>query len=302
MKTAHRSQQNRINGEVMSTNATSNLSCETDNSQSQTQSQLTYNSYLKVNKLKELQVCLSDPPHHDEPLFMIIHQAYELWFKLILHELDAVFPLLEDGNVRKATFYMRRVVEILKLLIQQIHILETMSPKDFLGFRYHLNPASGFQSSQFREIEFAGGLKDKALMEHFRVDPIVYAALSKRFQSPSLEDALYSLLRKKGFHLPKGRDGANESQLQQLQDERVKELIQIYENEDGHAELHDLAETLIDFDELIFLWRTHHVTVVERIIGCKRGTGGSDGVGYLRTTLMKRCFPDLWKLRTALEL
>lgn len=276
--------------------------CQNNNSQFKSKSPLTYNNYLKVNELKELQVCLSHPPHHDEPLFIIIHQAYELWFKLILHELDYVVLLLQRNDARSATFYLRRVGAVLKLLVQQIHILETMSPKEFLGFRYNLNPASGFQSSQFREIEFVGGLKDKDLMAHFQSEPLAYAALLQRFENPSLEEEFYALLEVRGFKLPKAKHPMSEEDCAQLQGERIAELLKIYNHQESYADLYDLAEALLDFDELVYLWRTHHVTVVERIIGFKRGTGGSDGVGYLRTTLIKRCFPDLWKLRTALEL
>lgn len=129
---------------------------------------LTYNNYLKVSDLKQLQICQSDPPHHDEPLFIIIHQTYELWFKLVLHELDVVMAYLEKDKIRRATFFMRRVNAIMGLLVNQIHILETMSPMEFLGFRNSLNPASGFQSTQFREIEIVAGLRDQKLLMHFR--------------------------------------------------------------------------------------------------------------------------------------
>lgn len=255
-------------------------------------SPLSYNKYLKVNELKQLQECQSDPAHHDEPLFIIIHQAYELWFKLILHEIDIVIEFLNQDNVYRATFFMRRIVAIMKLLVQQIHILETMSPKDFLGFRYNLNPASGFQSSQFREIEIAGGARDEALLKHFEQDPVAFESLKVRWQAPSLAECFYNLLDRQGFKMPK--TGSEEL----IQQERITQLLKIYEQPEEHAALYDLAELFVDFDELIYLWRTHHVTVVERIIGFKRGTGGSEGVGYLQSTLRKRCFPELWQLRT----
>jgi tryptophan 2,3-dioxygenase len=253
--------------------------------------QLTYNGYLMVNELKQLQVCQSDPAHHDEPLFIVIHQAYELWFKLILHEIDAVLELLREGNARRATFYMRRVVSIMKLLVQQIHILETMAPKDFLGFRYNLSPASGFQSSQFREIEFVCGIKDSKLLAHFDGDADSYAQLKRRFEQPSVLDEFYNLLRRRGIPVPTNMDD-------QSQEQRIQQVIKIYDEEDKYPDLHDLAETFVEFDELIFFWRAHHVTVVERMIGFKKGTGGSEGVGYLRSTLEKRAFSDLWRLRT----
>jgi tryptophan 2,3-dioxygenase len=261
---------------------------------------LTYNSYLKVDELKALQICQSEPPHHDEPLFIIIHQAYELWFKLILHELDEVFAMMHAQRVRRAKFYVKRVNEIMKLLVQQIHILETMSPKDFLGFRYNLTPASGFGSSQFREIEFMAGLRYPELLEHFTGEP-AYETLKKRMEQPSLLEAFYTLLAKKGFKLPAAAETASEAEIEEAQSKRVHELLKLYVDEDNYGDLHDLAEAFVEFDELLFLWRANHVIVVERMIGFKRGTGGSEGVGYLQTTLSKRCFPDLWKVRTVLE-
>ncbi len=289
-------------------------------------SPLNYNSYLKVEELKSLQHCQSDPAHHDETLFIIIHQSYELWFKQILHEIDTVFELLEADRALKATFYLKRIVAIMKLLVQQIHILETMTPKDFLGFRYNLNPASGFQSSQFREIEFACGLKDERLLAHFEADSVAFKRLWERYAAPSLPESFYKVLKVRGFAIPvestppakpelgsmqellkekallRNAGHAVEEETDSLQEKRISELLKIYNDPEKYFDLHELAETLFDIDELIFLWRTHHVTVVERMIGFKRGTGGSEGVNYLRSTMTKRCFPDLWKLRTYLEL
>jgi tryptophan 2,3-dioxygenase len=264
-------------------------------------SSLNYNSYLKVEELKSLQICQSDPPHHDEPLFIIIHQTYELWFKLIIHELDLVIELMRADKVRKAMHFMKRVVAVMKLLVNQIHVLETMAPRDFLAFRHKLNPASGFQSSQFREIEFMVGLKEERLLSHFHGDQAAFTALSARFKNESLGDVFYDLLRRHGFTLPFPAVGveSDPETVKVLESERIRELCRLYEDE-TLTDLHDLAEAFIDLDELISLWRTHHVVVVERIIGFKQGTGGSEGVGYLRSTLHKRCFPDLWHLRTAL--
>src|SRR6476469_5643064 len=150
---------------------------------------LSYNKYLRVQDLINLQDCLSSPAHHDELLFITVHQAYELWFKQILHEIDAAIQLLEEDRVPAATRALHRVVEIEKLLVNQIHILETMSPINFLAFRDQLNPASGFQSMQFREIEFSSGLKDKNILREFREDPFAYERLSMRFTHPGLSDA-----------------------------------------------------------------------------------------------------------------
>lgn len=260
-----------------------------------------YNSYLKVPELTQLQQCLSSPEHHDEPLFIIIHQTYELWFKLILHELDHIAAHLQQGNIRRANFFVRRVVAILRILAQQIYILETMAPKDFLGFRNSLAPASGFQSSQFREIEFFCGLKSEHMLKHFANDPVTFERLKARFAAPSLADLLYQEISKHGFALPQEELSDSPKVKEEKQLLRLKELVRLYEAENEFASLIDLCESLLDLDEQLFLWRTNHVTVVERMIGFKQGTGGSEGVGYLRQTLSKKCFPDLWNLRTMLE-
>jgi tryptophan 2,3-dioxygenase len=261
---------------------------------------LTYNGYLKVNELILLQECLSDPAHHDEPLFIIIHQTYELWFKLILHEMDMILEMMDAGRARRATFYMKRIIAIMKLLVQQIHILETMSPRDFLGFRYALSPASGFGSSQFREIELLTGIRNQELLDRFKSED-AHERLLKRFHGPSLGESYYKMLRSKGFDLPEGKEGLSDAEVEQLQDKRIRELLRIYEDEDQFGDLLDLAESLVEFDEQMYFWRAHHMTVVERMIGSKRGTGGSDGVTYLQSTLTKRSFPDLWRLRTYLQ-
>ena len=160
---------------------------------------LSYNKYLRVADLIGLQDCLSDPKHHDELLFITIHQAYELWFKQILHEIDAAIVMMNEDRLAAAARTLRRVVEIEKLLVNQIHILETMSPISFLAFRDQLNPASGFQSMQFREIEFASGLKHQSLLDEFREDEFAHGRLQKRFEAASLGDAFYQALRQRGL-------------------------------------------------------------------------------------------------------
>ena len=163
---------------------------------------LSYNKYLRVPDLIDLQNCLSDPVHHDELLFITVHQAYELWFKQILHELDAAIASLNDGRIAVATRAIKRVVDIEKLLVNQIHILESMTPISFLAFRDQLNPASGFQSMQFREIEFSSGLKDEHILEEFAQDSFAYERLKIRAADPSLADAFFAALEKRGFNVP----------------------------------------------------------------------------------------------------
>ena len=260
---------------------------------------LTYGRYLRVPELLGLQKCLSSPPHHDEPLFIIIHQVYELWFKLMLHEGDSAIAHLDADRVEEATRLLRRVVEIQRLLVHQVSILETMRPQDFLGFRYHLNPASGFQSAQFRELEFSLGIKDPAILGHLVSAPDETARLKLRLAAPSLADAVDALLVRRGFAREPAPE-ASPSGASQPEEWRLKALVRIYEAPDAYPGLSALSEVLVDIDECLALWRAHHVQMVERMIGAKRGTGGSDGVAYLRSTLPKRAFPDLWRVRTQL--
>ena len=163
---------------------------------------LSYNKYLRVQDLIALQDCLSDPAHHDELLFITVHQAYELWFKQILHELDASIALMSEDRLPAASRALQRVVEIEKLLVTQIHILETMTPISFLGFRDQLNPASGFQSMQFREIEFVSGLKDESILNEFRNDNFAFARLQRRFDGSSLAEEFFAALKRRGFNAP----------------------------------------------------------------------------------------------------
>jgi tryptophan 2,3-dioxygenase len=197
---------------------------------------------------------------------------------------------MDEGNAKQAVWLFHRVNTIERLLNQQIHVLETMSPVDFLRFRGKLNPASGFQSVQFREIEFISNLKDPALLQHLQSDPESLERLKKRLAEPTLWDGFLNLLEKNRFEIP----GDHNS-------EKIKqELVRLYENTEQYYELFLLAEAMIEHDELIGLWRVHHVRMVERMIGNKIGTGGSEGVKYLSSTLMKRSFPELWDMRTML--
>ncbi|MCA9790354.1 MAG: tryptophan 2,3-dioxygenase [Candidatus Eremiobacteraeota bacterium] len=262
-----------------------------------TQGGLTYGEYLKVPELLSLQIPQSSPPHHDEMLFIIIHQAYELWFKLILHEMERAIEFMKMGRILRANHFVRRIVEVMKLLVKQIHILETMTPAEFLGFRDRLMPASGFQSVQFRELEFLAGLKNPAYVKAFRGQPDLQERLQRRLDGPSLRGTYYRLLRDLGYDAP-----ALETQQENEEHQEVMgALVSIYQDPDQNLPLYLLSESLVEFDLQLGLWRQHHVKVVARSIGYKPGTGGSEGVSYLESTTTKQCFPYLWEVRTYLE-
>jgi tryptophan 2,3-dioxygenase len=263
---------------------------------------LSYNKYLRVPDLISLQECLSQPAHHDELLFITIHQTYELWFKQILHEIDAAIALMGKDRPAAATRAMNRVVEIEKVLVAQIHILETMTPINFLSFRDELKPASGFQSMQFREIEFSSGLKDEGILQSFRDDEFAYQRLAARLQAPALGDAFYALLRRRGFDAPADEAGLAREQRRHLYDRRVRAVLEVLTHFEQRYEEFQLAESLIAHDEHFLLWREHHIRMVERMVGSKRGTGGSEGIGYLKTTLDQKFFPELWEARTHLDI
>jgi tryptophan 2,3-dioxygenase len=265
---------------------------------------LSYGSYLHIPQLLDQQQCLTKPEAHDELQFIIVHQVYELWFKLILHEMDEIRRLVDTGTdvaLHSTIRLCRRVTEIMKVLVGQIHVLETMRPADFLRFRNHLKPASGFQSVQFREFESALGLKDEKLASYTSDDPR-HEALLARMQQPSLIDALYSALSKRGLKATPPSPERTDEQARVT----MASLKTIYDDPDTHPLLYDLCEAVVDVDEQVILWRRHHVMMVERQIGSKPGTGQGttgelDGIRYLKTTLSRRAFPDLWEVRTLLK-
>ena len=258
------------------------------------QQKLTYGSYLQIGRLTELQKLESDPPRHDEMLFIIIHQVYELWFKQLLHELDAIVVRLNESDALAATRLLRRCIEIERVLIQQVLVLETMAPNDFLTFRDQLMPASGFQSAQFRCLEAVCGVRSPSALEQFAEGSPERRMVEERWAQPTINDAFYGLLRRRGYELPEGDDVTSREQ-------RVRSLVRLYQQPDAAYDLYMLAEALVEFDELFTLWRLHHVQMVERMIGSKPGTGGSAGVAYLKTTIDRKFFPELWELRSHLS-
>ncbi|HVS20421.1 MAG TPA: tryptophan 2,3-dioxygenase family protein [Pyrinomonadaceae bacterium] len=261
---------------------------------------LSYNKYLRVPELIDLQTCLSSPAHHDELLFITVHQAYELWFKQILHEIDAAIVLMKEDRPAESAQALRRVVEIEKLLIAQIHLLETMKPISFLAFRDELNPASGFQSMQFREIEFSSGLKDADVLRGFARDDFARKRLETRMRAPSLSEAFFALLRRRGFDTPASDVPRDEKERRTNHGKRQRAVCEVLTRPEKLNEEYQLAEALLEHDEYFSLWRSHHIKMVERMVGTKRGTGGSEGVGYLQKTLDKKFFPEIWEARTFL--
>jgi tryptophan 2,3-dioxygenase len=251
-----------------------------------------YANYLKLDRLLALQEPGKD---HDELLFIIIHQVYELWFKEILHELDYLEQLLGKNDLPRAGHAIKRVLTILKVLVAQIDILETMTPLEFLTFRERLESGSGFQSAQFRELEFTLGLKRPSAVQHYPTESAERARLDQRYQAPSLWDWFVRFLQQRGYKVP--ADVLQRDVTKPIVPSPALQatLVSIYRNDPALAEF---CERLVDLDEGTQEWRYRHVKMVERTIGTKAGTGGSTGAEYLRTTLLKPAFPDLWMIRT----
>ncbi len=257
--------------------------------------ELTYATYLKIEKLLSLQKGKSDPPEHDETLFIIIHQVYELWFKLLLHEFGKISRNLTAGELFDSIATFKRVRMILKTLVAQLDILETMTPLSFVAFRSRLSTASGFQSAQFRELEFALGYKRPDMLKYQPDGSPERARLEKRLNERSVVDHFHDFLETRGVKIPaslKQRDvTAPTAPSPEIQDA----LLDIYRSQPDAA---ILLELMTDFDEGMQEWRYRHVKMVERTIGDQPGTGGSPGVKYLRGSLFKPLFPDLWAIRS----
>lgn len=261
---------------------------------------LTYGKYLKVHELLALQEELSVPKEHDETLFIIIHQVYELWFKQMLHELDHCENILKSGKFMGAIRSLKRIETIQKVLIHQVDILETMTPDEFNRFRSHLNPASGFQSFQFREFEFRLGLKNSAYFRFFAHDALASDRLEKAFHSPTLYDVFLHSLAAQGYPIPQVVLERDVKELHQAHPDIVKLFLGVYEQPEKNYQLYVLLEGFVDLDELLVLWRYRHVQMVRRMIGDLHGTGGSPGAKYLQSTLSKTIFPEIWELRNHL--
>lgn len=256
---------------------------------------MTYGEYLRIPELLSLQQLQSDA-EHDELLFITIHQVYELWFQQILHELDRLVVWMDEDELVRGGHQLVRVLKILKTMVGQLDVLETMTPLEFLSFRSFLGNSSGFQSVQFRELEFLLGHRQRHHLDRFDGTP-EHERLLARWSRPSLWHHFLGLLDRRGFSLPAEvldpAEGERTAEDEQVQDA----LVAAYREDD---ELREFCELLTDLDEGLMEWRYRHVMMVMRTIGTKRGTGGSSGADYLRTTLFQPAFPDLWAIRTRL--
>jgi tryptophan 2,3-dioxygenase len=256
--------------------------------------ELTYASYLHLDELLALQQPRSAPPEHDELLFIVAHQAYELWFKVLLHELDKVKRDLEARHLYGAISTFKRARTILKVLVEQVDIVETLTPMEFSAFRDRLDRASGFQSSQFRELEFVLGYKRADMLRYQRPGTAGYEQMLRRLHEPSVVDAFYTFLEGHGVTIPpelRARDVTLPTEPNEVVEEG---LLRLYK---GRPDLEVLFELMTDFDEGFQEWRYRHIKLVERSIGSKKGTGGSLGVEFLKRSLFHPVFPDLWAIR-----
>ena len=255
---------------------------------------VSYSSYLQLDELLSLQ---RPGPEHDETLFIIVHQVYELWFKEMLHELDYLQGLLRANNRSRALHTFKRVLTILKVLVAQLDILETMTPLEFLSFRDRLESGSGFQSFQFRELEFVLGKKAQAAIDRYPGDSPQRGRLEARYAQPGLWDAFLACLAQNGYGVPKALLTRDPTLPIEPSPELQRVLVDVYRRDPVTSQV---CERLVDLDEGFQEWRYRHVKMVERTIGGKPGTGGSGGASYLRGTLGQALFPDLWEIRSQL--
>jgi tryptophan 2,3-dioxygenase len=258
---------------------------------------VTYASYLRLDQLLALQQPGKGEMEHDETLFIVIHQVYELWFKEVLHELDHLMALLRANDTPRALHTLKRILTILKVLVAQIDILETMTPLGFLSFRDRLETGSGFQSFQFREIEFALGIKSAAVLERYPAGSEHRRRVEQRLQGATLWDAFLRYLVANQFAVPQALLDRDVTKVIEPSSELQRLLVLVYRTNPG---VQSVCERLVDLDEGLMEWRYRHVKMVERTIGTRHGTGGSAGAAYLTTTLNRPAFPDLWAIRTEL--
>ena len=256
---------------------------------------LNYTSYLALEEILGAQRPRSE--EHDEVLFIVVHQVYELWFKQLIHELRYLQRMLEEGNDARASATFKRLLTILKLVVAQLDVIETMTPVQFLAFRERLESSSGFQSGQFRELEAILGRRDPGVLEAYHEGSVDYGKVKAAMERPSVYDSFLRYLSARGYPVPQDVLERDVSRPVEESAGVQAALLQAYRDDGPPAQL---AERMVDFDEGLMEWRYHHVKMVERTIGQRPGTGGSAGAAYLRTTLHKPFFPDLWTVRSDL--
>jgi tryptophan 2,3-dioxygenase len=262
---------------------------------------LTYSDYLKLDVLLSAQTPLSKPQHHDEMLFIVQHQTSELWMKLVIHELRAAIERVRSGRLEPCFKILARVKNIQAQLFNQWAVLETLTPTEYAQFRGVLGPASGFQSHQYRTIEFLLGNKDENALRVFQHQPALLGPLTTDLKSPSLYDEFLRHLARKGRAVPASSIERDWSKPYEPNPAIIAVFKDIYEHPEGDWDAYEMCEKLVDVDQQFSLWRFRHVKTVERIIGFKTGTGGSSGVPFLRRMVEARLFPELWDVRTEIK-
>jgi len=264
------------------------------------ENRLTYGGYLQLEQLLSAQKPLSNPPHHDEMLFIIQHQVAELWMKLLVHELRGAIEALRRDDVDTCLKILARVKQVQRQLFEQWAVLETLTPSEYLQFRHVLGPASGFQSLQYRMVEFLLGNKNAGMLQVFKHDPAAQAQLEAVLRAPSLYDEFLKFLARRGHDVPDELLQRDWSQPHARNEKLIPVLKRIYEDTARFWPEYHLAEQLVDVEENFQLWRFRHMKTVERIIGYRRGTGGSSGVAFLKKALDLTFFPELLEVRTVL--
>ncbi|WP_445145968.1 tryptophan 2,3-dioxygenase [Dyella sp. Tek66A03] len=261
---------------------------------------LTYGGYLRLDTLLSAQRPLSNPPHHDEMLFIVQHQVAELWMKLLIHELKAALAHLRADDMDTCLKILARVKQVQRQLFEQWAVLETLTPSEYLEFRGVLGASSGFQSLQYRQIEFLLGNKNAQMLQVFAYDPAAQAELRGVLEAPSLYDEFLRYLKRRGHDVPAALLERDWTQPYQRHDALLPVLKRIYENRSEFWPEYHMCEQLVDVEESFQLWRFRHMKTVERIIGHRRGTGGSSGVAFLKKALELEFFPELLDVRTEL--
>lgn len=263
------------------------------------QGKLDYSDYLHIDELVGCQHPLSD--EHDEMLFIVQHQVSELWMKLVIHELRAAMEFVRQDDLEPAFKIIARIKQIIRQLFEQWGVLETLTPSEYVKFRHVLGPASGMQSIQYRTIEFLLGNKDAKMIRPFNHKPKEHAAIKADLEAPSLYDEFLMYLDRKGFEVPSECTKRDFSVPYEINEKLTNIFFDIYTDPEKYWSEYEMAEKLVDVDAQISQWRFRHMKTVERVIGMKRGTGGTAGVGWLQKVIFVRLFPELWEVRTLLK-